>query len=49
MIGSFKFFAFEAGAIQPLVGSSPLLAWLYDVFEGRWLIAHEHHAFTLEP
>ena len=29
--GSFKFFAFEAMAIQPLVEHSPLLAWLYPV------------------
>jgi uncharacterized membrane protein YkgB len=35
MIGSFKFFAFEAEAIRPLVGSSPLLAWLYNVFDVR--------------
>lgn len=26
--GSFKFFAFEAMAIQPLVEHSPFLAWL---------------------
>jgi reactive chlorine resistance protein C len=30
--GSFKFFAFEANAIQPLVGHSPLLGWLLPVF-----------------
>jgi len=30
--GSFKFFAFEAAAIQPLVENSPFLAWLYPVF-----------------
>jgi reactive chlorine resistance protein C len=35
MIGSFKFFAFEAEAIRALVGSSPLLAWLYNVFDVR--------------
>ena len=35
MIGSSKFFAFEAEAIRPLVSSSPLLAWIYDVFDVR--------------
>jgi uncharacterized membrane protein YkgB len=30
-IGSFKFFAFEAEGIRPLVSNSPLLAWLYEV------------------
>lgn len=30
-IGSFKFFAFEAEGIRPLVSNSPFLAWLYDV------------------
>jgi reactive chlorine resistance protein C len=29
--GSFKFFAFEANAIQPLVEHSPLLGWLLPV------------------
>jgi reactive chlorine resistance protein C len=33
VIGSYKFFPFEAEAIRPLVGSSPLLAWLYDAFD----------------
>ena len=28
-IGGMKFTAFEAAGIQPLVGSSPLLSWLY--------------------
>lgn len=32
MYGGFKFFAFEAEAIQPLVANSPFLAWLYPVF-----------------
>jgi uncharacterized membrane protein YkgB len=32
MYGDFKFFAFEAEAIQPLVANSPFLAWLYPVF-----------------
>lgn len=35
MIGSFKFFAFEAEAIRPLIRSSPLLAWLYNLFDVR--------------
>lgn len=30
--GSFKFFAFEANAIQPLVAHSPFLGWLLPVF-----------------
>jgi uncharacterized membrane protein YkgB len=30
-IGSTKFFTFEAQAIQPLVGHSPFLSWLYPV------------------
>jgi hypothetical protein len=33
LIGGYKLFAFEAEAIRPLVGSSPLLAWLYGVFD----------------
>ena len=33
--GSFKFFAFEATAIQPLVEHSPFLSWLYPVFGFR--------------
>jgi reactive chlorine resistance protein C len=33
LIGGYKFFTFEAEAIRPLVGNSPLLAWLYDVFD----------------
>lgn len=32
-IGAMKFTAFEAGAIQGLVASSPLTAWLYGVME----------------
>lgn len=31
-IGSMKFTAYEAGAIEGLVASSPLTAWLYGVF-----------------
>src|SRR5512144_730694 len=30
--GGFKFAAFEAEGIQPLVSSSPLLSWLYALF-----------------
>jgi reactive chlorine resistance protein C len=29
--GGFKFFAFEAEGIRPLVASSPILAWLYPI------------------
>ena len=35
LIGSYKFFDFEAEAIRPLVGSSPFLAWLYGVLGVR--------------
>lgn len=31
-IGAMKFTAFEAGAIEGLVASSPLTSWLYSVF-----------------
>jgi len=31
-IGAMKFTAYEAGAIQPLVASSPLMSWLYAIF-----------------
>ncbi len=31
-IGGLKFMAFEAKGIEPLVSSSPFMAWLYDVF-----------------
>jgi uncharacterized membrane protein YkgB len=34
-IGSFKFFAFEAEGIRPLVSNSPFLAWLYEVLGVR--------------
>ena len=30
--GSFKFFSFEAMAIQPLVGHSPLFSWMLPIF-----------------
>ena len=30
-IGAMKFTAYEAGAIEGLVASSPLMSWLYDV------------------
>jgi uncharacterized membrane protein YkgB len=33
--GSFKFFAFEATAIEPLVANSPFLSWLYPLFGVR--------------
>ena len=32
LYGGFKFFAFEANGIQPLVSNSPFLAWLYPLF-----------------
>lgn len=32
-IGAMKFTAYEAGAIQGLVASSPLLAWLYGILD----------------
>ena len=31
-IGAMKFTAYEAGAIEPLVASSPLMSWLYAIF-----------------
>ena len=31
-IGALKFTSYEANAIQPLVASSPLMSWVYDVF-----------------
>ena len=34
-IGAMKFTAYEAGAIEGLVASSPLLSWLYTVFDLR--------------
>ena len=35
LFGTFKFFRFEADAIQPLVSHSPLLGWLYALFSVR--------------
>jgi uncharacterized membrane protein YkgB len=34
-IGAMKFTAYEAGAIEGLIASSPLLSWLYAVFDQR--------------
>lgn len=34
-IGAMKFTAFEAAAIEPLVASSPLMRWLYDLLSLR--------------
>lgn len=31
-IGALKFTTYEANGIQPLVASSPLMSWVYDVF-----------------
>lgn len=39
MWGGFKFAAFEAEAIQPLVSSSPFLSWLYLLFDVRTVSA----------
>lgn len=36
-IGAMKFTAYEAGAIEGLVISSPLLSWLYAIFDQRGL------------
>jgi uncharacterized membrane protein YkgB len=33
--GAFKFAAFEAEAIQPLIAHSPFLSWMYAVFSVR--------------
>ena len=33
--GTFKFFAFEANGIQPLVRNSPILSWLYPLLGVR--------------
>jgi uncharacterized membrane protein YkgB len=35
LIGGLKFLDFEAEAIRPLFGGSPLLSWLYEVFSVR--------------
>jgi len=35
LFGTFKFFRFEADAIQPLVSHSPLVGWLYALFSVR--------------
>jgi reactive chlorine resistance protein C len=39
LIGGYKFFPFEAEGIRPLVGSSPLLSWLYGVFDVQGVAA----------
>ena len=40
-IGTMKFSAYEANAIQPLVANSPLMSWLYNIFSvqafSNWL------------
>src|SRR5258708_26214333 len=36
-IGSLKYFPYEAAAIQPLIAHSPLLSWLYGIFNVRTL------------
>jgi uncharacterized membrane protein YkgB len=35
LFGTFKFFQFEADAIQPLVSHSPVVGWMYAVFSVR--------------
>jgi uncharacterized membrane protein YkgB len=35
LFGTFKFFQFEADAIQPLVSHSPFLSWMYAVLSVR--------------
>jgi uncharacterized membrane protein YkgB len=35
IIGSYKFFEFEVEAIRPLVVSSPLVVWLYEILGAR--------------
>jgi uncharacterized membrane protein YkgB len=35
LFGTFKFFQFEADAIQPLVSHSPLVGWMYALFTLR--------------
>ena len=35
-IGTFKFSAFEAAAIRPLVENSPFMGWLYAVVGPAW-------------
>lgn len=35
LYGTFKFFAFEAEEIKPLIEYSPLMSWLYAVFSVR--------------
>ena len=32
-IGAMKFTAFEAEGIKPLIASSPLMSWLYRIFD----------------
>jgi len=39
LFGAFKFAAFEAEGIQPLVSSSPFMSWLYLVFDVRTVSA----------
>jgi reactive chlorine resistance protein C len=35
LFGTFKFFAFEAEAIRPLIEDSPFMSWLYRLFSVR--------------
>ena len=36
-IGALKYFYYEAADIQPLIAHSPLLSWLYGIFDVRTL------------
>jgi reactive chlorine resistance protein C len=36
-IGALKYFSYEAASIQPLIAHSPLLSWLYGIFDVRTL------------
>ena len=38
--GTFKFAAFEAEAIRPLVDNSPFVSWMYGVFGVRLSLIH---------
>ena len=35
LFGTFKFFQFEADAIQPLVSHSPVVGWVFALFSVR--------------
>ena len=37
-IGAMKFTAYEASGIQPFVANSPLMSWLYNIFQRAGLL-----------